>query len=113
MFELKVFNRELALTYVGDDIELLMELIQMFSEEYESNLDKLDSSIQSGDCQSIAATAHSIKGELKTLGAEISASIAAKMEEMCRQDELSDIGHHFVILREEINRFVRRAIYDK
>ncbi|MBN1298017.1 Hpt domain-containing protein [bacterium] len=102
-----MFDKKAALSYVGGDSELLAEIIGIFREEIDEKLERMRTWIAQNNALEISRCAHSIKGELHTLGATLSRRIAAEIEIAGASGDLNDIPSLFNQFVEEINRFIR------
>src|SRR5450755_4054451 len=63
-----IWNKAETLDRLGDDEELLEELIQIFFTESPKLVDKLQRAVSTADADAVMRGAHSIKGELSCLG---------------------------------------------
>ena len=79
-----VLDRELALSRVGGDAELLKEIAILFLGEYPKILDALRDAAGSGDAAKLERTAHSLKGSVSNFGAGVAVEAARKLEAMGR-----------------------------
>lgn len=74
-------NRKEAMFRFADDEELYLEACQDFLERTPATLAKLFESHESGDFETAMLSAHSIKGNSATIGAEKVATIAHRLEQ--------------------------------
>jgi HPt (histidine-containing phosphotransfer) domain-containing protein len=82
------FNRYVALDRVGGDEELLREVLQLFLSEYPNLFDDVQRAVEQSNANSLERAAHTLKGSLSTIGAEIAAQTALSLELMGRTGEL-------------------------
>jgi HPt (histidine-containing phosphotransfer) domain-containing protein len=75
---------------LGDDQELLRELLVMFREDVGINLEKTRSAIGTGDYEGLSRTAHTMKGMLKNLSMGAAAETAAALEKASRENRQGD-----------------------
>jgi HPt (histidine-containing phosphotransfer) domain-containing protein len=78
------------LARVENDRELMRELLLIFKEEFPAHLQAVRDAVDSMDGERIAAEAHALKGMLSNLAAGPAASAAARLEELGRNQELSE-----------------------
>jgi len=89
------FDEELALKSVGGDRELLCEIIEAFLEECPRITTALAAAIERRDTSATHRAAHTLKGDLFTLGASEASSVAQQMEALACKGEWSlDATHH-------------------
>jgi len=84
-------DRELALSRVGGDAELLNEIAVLFLEDYPKLLDELRTAAARGDAKIVERTAHSLKGSVSNFGASAAVDAAGTLESMGRSRELSNV----------------------
>ncbi len=70
-----------VLDRLGGDEELLSEVVELFIEEVPDILSKLKDALDSGDWDSAAKLAHTLKGSSSNVGAESFASLALELED--------------------------------
>ena len=90
--QLVSFNRCMALERVGGDEELLREVVQLFLTEYPELFGQLTRAVEYGDATQVERSAHTLKGSLSTIGAEIAAHNAFMLEVMGRTRQLEGAG---------------------
>ncbi len=85
-------DRELALSRVGGDVELLREIAALFLEEYPRVLEELRAAIARGDAKDLERTAHGLKGSVSNFGARTAVEGARMLESMGRAQQMADVG---------------------
>lgn len=73
-------NRALILERLEGNSELLVELVQLFSEEAPQLIEAMRKSLQQGDMQGLARSAHSMKGAAGNFSAQGTAAAALQLE---------------------------------
>jgi len=63
-----VYDRSVALHHVGDDDEILAQLVQMFFEQAPEHVTKAENALRDHDAKTLEREAHSLKGTAATLG---------------------------------------------
>jgi len=89
---------------LGLEEDEYLELVELFLETTESNLDKLKAGIDASDAQQVVAAAHSIKGSSANLGLEEIAEIAKGVEEKARQDSLEEACEAAKLIKEQCDQ---------
>jgi two-component system sensor histidine kinase/response regulator len=84
-------DRELALSRVGGDVDLLKEIAQLFVEDYPRVLDELHQAVDTGDAQAVERTAHGLKGSVSTFGASAAMEAARTLENLGRARQLEQV----------------------
>jgi len=100
-----------AINTVGGDLQLLSELIRVFSHEREVMLNDIEKSIDKHDPQELRRASHSFKGALRHLGAKTAGDIAQCMEDLgdgnwlAAADLLNELRTCSLELTVELERF--------
>lgn len=76
--------REL-LARVDNDQEFLCELLRLFRQDFEADLQKAKTALAEGDLQDLMRAAHTMKGMLKNLSMTYAAETACALETAARQ----------------------------
>ena len=97
-----------ALERVGD-ADLLRELVAIFTAEACADLEALRRAVKRRDTAMLAGVAHSLKGALRTLGAEPAARTAEWLERVARERQLDCAVPLVALLCQEVEDFVRVA----
>ena len=95
------WDRVEALDRLGGDEELLRELCGIFLAESPKLLQKLRQAVAEADAEGVIRAAHSLKGELGYLGAEVAVQAARKLEDMGHEKNLSNAAEVFALLERE------------
>jgi HPt (histidine-containing phosphotransfer) domain-containing protein len=86
--QLMSFNRNVALDRVGGDVDLLKEVVEIFLIEYPQLLELVSEAVAKQDAGLLERSAHSLKGSLATIGAELAANRALVLEMMGRNRQM-------------------------
>ena len=86
-----VFDRALALSRVGGDVELLKEIAELFLDDYPKSLSELHQAVESGDARRVERTAHGLKGSVSNFGARPVVDAALQLETMGRAQKLVEV----------------------
>jgi HPt (histidine-containing phosphotransfer) domain-containing protein len=102
-------DRELALSRVGGDADLLREIASLFLEDYPKVMADLHAAAEQGDALGIERTAHSLKGSVSNFGAYTVIETACKLEDLGRTRRLGEVtpllktlDHALAALRPEL-----------
>jgi two-component system sensor histidine kinase/response regulator len=87
-----VLDREVALSRVGGDAELLKEIAVLFLLEYPKILGELRAAAEHADAKRVERTAHALKGSVSNFGAGIAVEAARTLEAMGRAQQLEEAG---------------------
>ncbi len=81
-------DREVALSRVGGDAELLREIAALFLDDYPKVMADLHDAAARGDASTVERTAHSLKGSVANFGAKSVMETALKIEDFGRNKQL-------------------------
>lgn len=87
-----VFDRDLALSRVGGDEELLRELAMLFIEEYPRLMADLREAQAQGNMVRVERAAHSLKGSAGNFGAKEITATAAAIENAGRNNDPGSVN---------------------
>ncbi|MBS0345209.1 MAG: response regulator [Proteobacteria bacterium] len=97
-----VFDREKVLANLGDDEELLNQLIEMYSEDEPRMLASVDAAVAAGDAESLYSSAHALKGAISNFCAERAQAKAQQLERLGREKQLADTPAILAELHQEL-----------
>ena len=80
-------NRALILEQLEGNSGLLIELVQLFSEEAPQLIEAMRKSLQQGDMQGLARSAHSMKGAASNFMAHSTAGAASQLEDDAKRGD--------------------------
>jgi len=86
---------------VQDDRELLLELLDIFEEDYADKRNSFDELVKNQDAQQIKDIAHSIKGAAGNISAKAIYTTCSEIEKMGEKNDLSRINEMFSKLDEQ------------
>ena len=95
-------DRQLALSRVGGDEDLLREIAAIFIEEYPKTLDELRKAIADGDAATLERSAHGLKGAVANFSARSAVSLALELENMGRARDLAQANPTLERLRQTL-----------
>jgi len=85
------FDRDLALSRVGGDAELLKEIAELFLEDYPNSLNELHEAVDKRDARMLERSAHGLKGSVSNFGARRAVEAALQLETMGREQKLVEV----------------------
>jgi HPt (histidine-containing phosphotransfer) domain-containing protein len=85
----QLFDRQAALARVGDDEELLVELVKIFLDDYPHSLSDIEEAVARQDPPKLERAAHTLKGAVANFGAEPVVRQAYALERLGRMGDLS------------------------
>ncbi|WP_079433332.1 response regulator [Zoogloea sp. LCSB751] len=97
-----VFDKEKVLANLGDDEELLGQLIEMYSEDEPRMLSNVDKAVAAGDAESLYSSAHALKGAVSNFCAEQAQAKAQQLERMGREKQLANAPAVLAELHQEL-----------
>jgi two-component system, sensor histidine kinase and response regulator len=83
-------DRQLALSRVGGDMELLQEIAVLFVEDCPRALAELRDAVERRDAAKLENAAHAMKGSVANFGAEAAVETAFRLEQMGRAGQLGE-----------------------
>ena len=89
------------LSRVGDDRELLREIVDVFRDDFPQQLQALQEAARSGELEALTRIAHTIKGMLLNLAAGSAAAAAANLEKCGKAGDAHGIGAALANLEKE------------
>jgi HPt (histidine-containing phosphotransfer) domain-containing protein len=84
-------DRQVALSRVGGDAELLKEIAQLFIEDYPRAMEEIRHAADRGDAKGLERSAHGLKGSVANFGAAAAVDAAKTLESMGRAQQLTEV----------------------
>jgi two-component system sensor histidine kinase/response regulator len=84
-------DREVALSRVGGDAELLKEIAELFIEDYPKAMEEIRHAADAGDAKGLERSAHGLKGSVSNFGAAAAVDAARALESMGRAHQLAEV----------------------
>jgi Amt family ammonium transporter len=100
------FDFEMLLKQWGGDKALILSLIPKFQSQAQKELEQIEQSIAAGDAERTRQLAHGLKGSASYLCASGIRELAAQLEVMGREGDLSEADMLLMKLRGELQRCV-------
>jgi two-component system sensor histidine kinase/response regulator len=86
-----IFDKEVALSRVGGDVELLKEIAVLFLDDYPKSLIELREAVKTRDAKRVERSAHGLKGSVSNFGARLAVEAAFQLESMGRAQKLVEV----------------------
>jgi HPt (histidine-containing phosphotransfer) domain-containing protein len=86
-----LFNRSAMLENLGDDIELLATLSQLFIDDLPRGFAALDQAVSVADAAEILVAAHTLKGAAANFGAAPVVECLVQLENAARKEKMDEI----------------------
>ena len=102
-----VFDLQATMEQVGDDKDLLRELVDIYVGEYPAQLQSLEEAVGNNDAEAVRETAHSIKGAVGNFGAGLAVQAALNLENIGKSGYLSAAADALAALKLELDRLER------
>jgi two-component system sensor histidine kinase/response regulator len=102
----EVFDKDEVMERVDGDIELLMEMIELFISDYPRLMSNIKNSITQKDSKELARNAHTLKGSVGNFAANSVYDTALTLEIMGRNNDISDAGEAYIKLEKESIRLM-------
>jgi two-component system, sensor histidine kinase and response regulator len=110
-----VMNVEDALRRLGDDEELLRDIVQIYLEDAPPMVERIHDAVARGDTHALQRAAHSLKGLAATLSASEVVGAAGRLEHMGASRNLSEaakavaeVDQHVRDLNAAVQQLLRR-----
>jgi len=98
------FDAAALMHHVGDDRELMREIIEIFLATVPQMLADLRGAVVSGDCQKVEQAAHALRGAARNFFCPSVEQAALALEAMGRSRDLADAKSAFGVLAEKLDK---------
>src|SRR5262249_15467432 len=95
-------DRQVALARVGDDMDLLKEIAELFLSDYPTTLTEIHDAVGRSDWSTVERSAHGLKGAVANFGAEGATTAALHLERLGRFKEATQIPQAVEELEREL-----------
>ncbi len=100
----EVAERDWTLKLLDGDSELLTEIVELFLEDYPTQLTCIREALKQGDGKVLERSAHTFKGSLSHFGAESAVEAALQLEKMGQQGDLTHAWETYALLEQTVER---------
>ena len=101
------FDPAETLVRLGDDRELLAQMVESFRAEYPGMLSAIRTSVASSDAAALARSAHALRGSVVNFGPNESVDSARELERMGLEGVFVGAIERFTMLEEQVARLER------
>jgi PAS domain S-box-containing protein len=99
-----VLDRQQLMQRIGDDPEILLQLVAVFREECRMLLTQIEQGLAARDTRVVERAAHRLRGSLGTMAAEPAQQAALEVELLGRAGDLGTAAERFRALAYEVER---------
>jgi PAS domain S-box-containing protein len=100
----KSIDERALLSSLGDDRELLAELLHIFRTDHPRTLERLRAALAAGDVQEVRFAAHALKGSVANFYSQSAVAAALRLEMMGRDNKLEGWQEALAALERELAR---------
>ena len=100
------FDLDKLLTVCGDDAAFVQQLLGTFQKQASEDCERLTHAFDAEDSGQVESVAHRLKGSAIFVAAARVRDLAARLEELARDDDLAGAAEVCGILQAEVNRCV-------
>ena len=104
--ELPVLDRSVLRTSLGDDKELIEEILELFEDTTPEIIDTLDKAADEGNIETVKKSAHSLKGSAGNIGAKALEEAMRDIEAACADKEPEGVRNTVNYAISEYNRLI-------
>jgi signal transduction histidine kinase/DNA-binding response OmpR family regulator len=106
----ETFEYAVVLNRVENDLDLLLEVIELFMESSPLLLAEIEAGLARGEHQAVERAAHALKGAMQNVGGALAAEAAAKLEYQGRSGNLGDAPGSLESLKTEYQQLTAALI---
>ncbi len=99
-----IIDREEVMERVDGDLELLMEMVELFCHDYPKLLSQMRDAIENKDDEALEHSAHTLKGTVGNFSAIGAYETAFRLEKMAREGDITNASEVYITLAGEIER---------
>ena len=92
---------------LGEDMELLTELVEILEQEGPAMLGQINSAIEGNDAEALSKAAHRLKGSVLQFSATTASAKAAELETMGRKNSFTGAHELFQQLQFEVGWLIK------
>ena len=102
----KLVDWDEALERVAGDEETLVELVEIFLEQWPQMMDEIEQGVARADHTTLRRAAHTLKGSAAIFGAERVTSVSETLSDMGKKQQLDGADEALRKLQDEMDRLV-------
>jgi len=89
--ELPVLDRSVLMSSLGDDLEIIEEILELFRTITPEILESLEKAADEGDLETVRKSAHSLKGSTGNIGAKAMQESIRNIEAACADKDKESV----------------------
>ncbi len=101
---MEVFRKSEALERLAGNESLLKNMAKIFLDNHSDQVSEIKKAIDGGDDKALELSAHSLKGDLASLGAEAASAPALQLEVMGLENNMASALEVYSLLENEVMR---------
>ena len=102
-----IINREELKERLDNDMELFVELVDVFVNDSDKLINNIDEAISKGDSESIGKTAHTLKGAVSNFSAVKAYESSLALEKIGKSGEIDKAPGAFETVKKEIEILIK------
>lgn len=106
MTEFELFDKAELLDRVGNDEELVGELIELYLDDYPEKIQGIEDGLASADSETVRKSAHGLKGASGNLSFNSVSELARQIEFAAKDNDLESAGSAFTELKSELEKLL-------
>jgi two-component system sensor histidine kinase/response regulator len=103
----EVFDKDEVMERVDGDIELLMDMVELFIDDCPKLMSNIKNAIEKKDSNELKRSSHTLKGSVSNFSADSVFDIALELEFMGRNNDMSNAEKAYTNLEREIERLMK------
>jgi two-component system, sensor histidine kinase and response regulator len=103
----EVFDKDEVMERVDGDIELLMDMVELFIADYPKLMSNIKNAIIQKDSKELGRSTHTLKGSVSNFSANYVYEIALELEMMGRNNDMSNAEEAYTNLESEIEQLIK------
>ena len=101
-----IFDKAVMMENLGNNMDLINDIMAIFLENTASNLKKMDALLAKDEFEEAAKVAHAIKGSSGNVTSEILYNIALKLENACKAADMKLVDEQLILLKQNFQWFI-------
>ena len=106
MTEYAIYDKAELLDRVGEDEELVQELIELFLEDYPNKITGIEEGLKNADADLVHTSAHGLKGSCGNLSFNSVAEYAKQIESAGKEGNFKEAANSFELLKSELEKLL-------
>lgn len=103
----EVLNKDEIMERIDGDIELLMDMIELFIADCPKLMSNIKNAIDQKNSNELKRSAHTLKGSVSNFSAQLVYDITLELEFMGRNNDMENAEEAYTKLEKEIERLIK------